>query len=85
MGVGSAAAADEAVDQNVSRLHVPLVGRVTLPPLTHLAWYGGVATLTALEMIEWPVALVLTVGKALADNRTHRTVRAFGEALEQAG
>ncbi|MDQ6784038.1 MAG: hypothetical protein M3063_11470 [Actinomycetota bacterium] len=83
--VKTSAAADAAVDENVTKVRLPCVGTLSLPPLDHLAWYGGVAALTALELIEWPVALVLTVGKALADNRSHRTLRSLGDALEQAG
>ncbi|MDQ6838063.1 MAG: hypothetical protein M3137_06945 [Actinomycetota bacterium] len=78
-------AAEEAVQENVTALHLPVVGDVSLPPADHLVWYAGVAALTAMELIEWPVALMLTVGKALADNRSHRTLRSLGEALEDAG
>jgi hypothetical protein len=79
------AAAEEALHENQTALHLPGVGDVSLPPLDHLAWYAGVATLTALELIEWPVALVLAAGKMLADNRSHRTLRSLGDALEEAG
>jgi hypothetical protein len=81
----ASAAAEEALQENLTALHLPGVGDVSLPPLDHLAWYAGVATLTALELIEWPVALVLAAGKVLADNRSHRTLRSLGDALEQAG
>ncbi|MDQ2728696.1 MAG: hypothetical protein M3Y91_12740 [Actinomycetota bacterium] len=80
-----AAAAEEAVQENLTALHLPWVGDVSLPPADHLAWYAGVAALTAVELLDWPVALVLAVGKALADNRSHRTLRSLGEALEEAG
>ncbi len=82
---GLSEAAEKAVDGNVTKLSLPLVGRVTLPPVDHMVWYLGVGVLTGAELIEWPVALALAVGKALADNRTHRTVQSFGEALEDAG
>ncbi|MGC8513633.1 MAG: hypothetical protein ACP5P1_11475 [Acidimicrobiales bacterium] len=71
--------------ENVTVLRLPIVGKLSFPPLEHLAWYAGVGALTALELIEWPIALVLLVGKALADNQTHRTLRSFGEAMEDAG
>ena len=78
-------AVEEAVQENQTVLHLPGLGDVSLPPIDHLAWYAGVATLTAIELIDWPVAVVLAVGKALADNRSHRTLRSLGEALEEAG
>lgn len=80
-----ATAAEEAVQDNVTSLHLPWVGDVSLPPADHLAWYVGVVALTAIELIDWPVALALAVGKVLADNRSHRTLRSLGEALEEAG
>jgi len=61
------------------------IGKVTVPPLDHLAWYAGVGALTALELVEWPIAVILVVGKALADNQTHRTLRSLGKAMEDAG
>lgn len=79
------AAANEAVDQNVTEFSVPFIGKVSLPPVDHMAWYAGVGVLTAVELLEWPVAVLVIVGKALADSRTHRTLRSFGEALEDVG
>ena len=64
---------------------LPLVGDVTLPPPQHLVWYAGVAALVAVECVEWPVALLLATGKALADNRHSAVLREFGDALEEAG
>jgi len=83
--VPPATAANDAIDQNVTKLGLPGLGQVSLPPIDHLVWYAGVGVLTAIELLEWPVALVLTVGKLLADNRSHRTLRSLGEALEEAG
>jgi hypothetical protein len=61
------------------------VGKVSLPPAEHLVFYAAVAAFTAVELIEWPVALFVSVGKALADNRSHKTLRVFGEAMEDVG
>ena len=78
-------AAQAAVDSAKRQLRLPLLGSVALPPPDHMAWYGGVVALAAFELIEWPVALVLALGKVLADNRSNKTIQAFGEALEDAG
>lgn len=64
---------------------MPVVGEVTLPPASHLGWYAGVGVLVALEILEWPVAVVLAAGQALADNQHNRVLEDFGEALEEAG
>lgn len=86
-GHGAFGAANEAIDEGCIKLDLQAIGlgQVSLPPLDHMAFYAGVGILAAVELVEWPVALVLTVGKVLADNRTNKTVRAFGRAFESAG
>jgi hypothetical protein len=63
---------------------LPAVGRVHLPPGPHLAFYAGLGLLGALEVVEWPIIVLLGVGKALADNRSHTTLQEFGDSLESA-
>jgi hypothetical protein len=64
---------------------LPFVGDVRIPPPEHLVWYGAVAGLVAMECLEWPLALLLAAGKALADNRHSEMLREVGDALEEAG
>lgn len=78
-------AAKVATKDGTTRLRLPLVGAVTVPPPDHLVWYGAIAAMTALEIVEWPLALLLGAGKLLADNRSNRVLQSFGEALEDAG
>jgi hypothetical protein len=59
------------------------VGTVHLPALDSLAWLGGLATLAALGIVEWPVAAVVGVGHVLAQQHHLRLLRDFGEALEE--
>jgi hypothetical protein len=77
-------AAHHAVEQTSAHVTLPLIGCVTLPPPQHMAWYAGVGALAVLEIIDWPIAVVLAIGKALADDRGNRTVEAFGRALDEA-
>lgn len=77
------AAADQAVARHAVTLDV-LGTRLELPPPDQLAFLGGVAVLAALEIIEWPVALVLAVGHQLAHSHHGKVLREFGEALEEA-
>lgn len=74
--------ADQTVQDNGWSVSLPVVGNVLLPPPDHLAWYLGVGALSVLEMIDWPVAAVLVVGRLLADNRRNKMLAEFGEALE---
>ncbi|OXM72926.1 MULTISPECIES: hypothetical protein [Amycolatopsis] len=55
--------------------HVPGRGEVTaalhtarsfLPPPRQLAYWGGLGLLAAVELIEWPVAVAIGVGTAIA-------------------
>jgi hypothetical protein len=48
-----------------------------------LLFYGTLAGLAAVEIIEWPVAVVLGVGHALATSR-HKALQEAGEAMEEA-
>lgn len=77
--------AHQVLDHNRITLRLPAIGTVTLPPAHHLGWYAGVAALAAVECIEWPIALILAAGKALADNQHSKVLVQFGEALEEAG
>lgn len=76
------AAAHRALHRTSTTVALPLVGHVTLPPPDHLAWYGALGALAVLEIIEWPVAAVLAVGRMLADNRRNATLEEFGKALD---
>jgi hypothetical protein len=66
------------------RVDVPCVGVVRLPAPRQLAFYGGLALLAALEVVEWPIAVVIAIGHVLAEDRHHRLIHDFGEALEEA-
>lgn len=66
------------------RMNVPIIGRIRVPHVDHLAFYGGLATLAALSILEWPMALVLGAGQALAESQHDRVVRGFGDALSEA-
>ncbi|MEU3343680.1 hypothetical protein ABZ723_01500 [Streptomyces sp. NPDC006700] len=80
---GARAAAERVVEGDT--VTVSLGGlRFELPPRDQLAYLAGLGLLTAFDLIEWPVALAIAVGHELA--RTHRgkTLREFGDALEQA-
>jgi hypothetical protein len=75
-------AAERAVAANCVEITLPLVGQVRLPEPQRLAWYAGVATLVAIGMLEWPVALVVAAGHVLSEDHHHRLLQDFGAALE---
>jgi hypothetical protein len=65
-------------------VNLPVAGRVNIPRPDQLAFYGGLAALAALQIIDWPVALVITAGHVLATNHHNRVLQELGEALEDA-
>jgi xanthosine utilization system XapX-like protein len=65
-------------------VNLPVLGRVRVPRPEQLAFYGALGALAAVEIIEWPVALVLGIGHALMQNEHNRVAEEVGEALEDA-
>lgn len=66
------------------RVEVPMLGEVAIPPPDKLAYYAGVGLLTLLQVIEWPIALVVTAGHLLADQHLSGLAKGVGEAMETA-
>ncbi len=50
-------------------MQLPVVGRVPIPRPDQLAFYGALAALVAVEMVDWPVAVAIGVGHALVSER----------------
>lgn len=71
-------------DAHTVSVDLPIVGRLRIPRPEQLAFYGTLGALAAVEIIEWPVALVLAAGHALIHNEHNRVAQEIGEALEDA-
>jgi hypothetical protein len=54
------------------------------PPLEHLAFYAGLATLVGVGLVEWPIGVALGVGHILIDLTRRPGLEALGQALEEA-
>jgi hypothetical protein len=50
-----------------------------------LAWYAGLTLMALLEVIEWPVAVVIAVGHEIAHRARSRALREFAEGIEAGG
>ena len=73
------------VDKQVgNQVHVPVMGRVTVPPLRRLAYFAGLGLLATFGVIDWPVALVIGAGHLLADQHWSSVIQGIGEAAELA-
>jgi hypothetical protein len=77
-------AAEKTAQNNSVRTRLPLVGDVELPGPEELVFIGGVTALALIGIVEWPVAVLLSVGHTLATRRHNKIIREFGEALEEA-
>jgi hypothetical protein len=77
-------AVQRVLDNDRYALTLPILGSIDLPRPQELAYYGGLAALAAVEIIEWPIALILATGHALAHNHTSLVARELGEALDEA-
>jgi hypothetical protein len=75
----------EAVgDAETFAVTLPVLGRVHIPGPDQLAYYAALAGLAALEIIDWPIALVIGAGHALASSQHHKVAQQIGEALDEA-
>jgi hypothetical protein len=54
------------------------------PPIEHIAFYIGLGALVAVNVVDPPVAVALTVGHLLIDFTRRPGLRALGEALDEA-
>ncbi len=65
-------------------VNVPVLGQMEIPRPEQLAYFGGLAALAALELIDWPVAVVIAAGHLLASNHHNKILEELGEAMEEA-
>jgi hypothetical protein len=63
---------------------LPVVGRVRIPHPEQVAYFGALAVLAAVEIIDWPIALAIAAGHVLVQNQHNRVAEEVGEALEDA-
>ena len=74
----------ENVRAYAHRVQIPMLGEMAVPPPDKVAYYAGLGVLAALQVIEWPLALVITAGHLLSDQHMSGLVKGVGEALESA-
>ncbi|ORV58945.1 hypothetical protein AWC03_13465 [Mycobacterium europaeum] len=65
-------------------VNLPVLGQMEIPRPEQLAYFGGLAALAALELIDWPVAVVIAAGHLLASNHHNKVLEELGEAMEEA-
>ena len=51
-------------------------------PHPRLGWYAGLAVMAIIEIIEWPLAIVMMLGHEIAHRAHSRALRDFAEGVE---
>ena len=51
-------------------------------PHPRFGWYAGVAVMATLEIIEWPLAIMMMVGHEIAHRAHSEALRDFAEGVE---
>ncbi len=54
------------------------------PTRGSLAWYGTIGAMTALGVMEWPLAAVVAAGHLVAENSSSPAARGAGQGAEDA-
>lgn len=66
-----------------SSVKIPVLDtRVSKPARGTVAWYAGLGVMTALEVIEWPVALVIAAGHAIATHTNKPDVEGAAQGAQ---
>src|SRR5215467_5123615 len=54
----------------------------TRRPHLRLGWYAGLTVMAAIEIIEWPLALMMMLGHEIAHRAHSQALRDFAEGVE---
>jgi hypothetical protein len=68
--------------QQVSTVTLPLIHAKVMPE--HLAYFGALGVLGALELIEWPLVAVLVAGNVIATRAHRQVVRELAAGVDEA-
>lgn len=55
------------------------------PTRSSVAWYAGVGTMSALGVVEWPVAAIIAAGHFVSENSRSAVVAEMVEGAESSG
>jgi hypothetical protein len=73
----------EAVEDESWHLRIPGVGvTVTLQHPERAAFYAGLLALALIEVIDWPVAVLICVGHTVAHRAHNRALQGIAQGLE---
>ncbi|MER6945795.1 hypothetical protein ABT294_17360 [Nonomuraea sp. NPDC000554] len=70
--------------QHRPEINLPVLGPVPVPEGNQLVFYTVLGILGALEIVEWPVVLIVGVGHLLSSQHRYRLLQQLGQAAEAA-
>jgi len=64
-------------------VRLPLIGtKVNLPDRAGLLWYAGIGGMAAVEIVEWPIALIIAGTHFVANHSHSRDVQELAEGID---
>ena len=73
----------DALPAHLPKLRVPMTDlRIPLPDRQQLPWLAGLFVVAALDVIDWPVVAVLTIGHTIITHSRNESLRQLAEGLE---
>ena len=67
------------------QITLPVTGwTFMLPPRREWPWIGGVVLVAALDLIDWPVALIVAIGHTIMTNSHNEQLRELADGVEAA-
>lgn len=67
------------------QITLPVTGwTLMLPPRREWPWIGGVVLVAALDLIDWPVALIVAIGHTIMTNSHNEQLRELADGIEAA-
>ena len=67
------------------QITLPVTGwTFMLPPRREWPWIGGVVLVAALDLIDWPVALIVAIGHTIMTNSHNEQLRELADGIEAA-
>lgn len=70
------------VERRVAQFRVPVLDRTLEVPRELIPYYAGLGAMALLELIEWPVALLIAAGHTLAARSRNQALRELVQGVE---
>jgi hypothetical protein len=83
--VAAADGAGAVVQRHLVTLRLPLVPWSVEVPRRLLPYYIGLGAMAVLDVIEWPLALLIAAGHTVASQAHNKALRELAEGIESGG